>query len=66
MGRSKEWGRAILASNPDIRAAIAASVHSRFPVHDGTSEEILGVAQAKDLLDAYLRGERPDEGFYIR
>ena len=26
----------------------------------GTPEEMLGVIQAKDLLDAYLRGERPD------
>jgi putative hemolysin len=39
-----------------IRAAIAASVHSRFPVHDGDAEEILGVVQAKDLLDLLLRG----------
>jgi putative hemolysin len=43
-----------------IRAAIAASIHSRLPVHDGDPEEILGVVQAKDLLDAYLRGESPD------
>jgi magnesium and cobalt exporter, CNNM family len=39
-----------------IRAAITASVHSRFPVHDGDAEEILGVVQAKDLLDLLLRG----------
>jgi putative hemolysin len=46
-----------LADEPGaIRAAIAASVHSRFPVHDGDAEEILGVVQAKDLLDLLLRG----------
>jgi putative hemolysin len=43
-----------------IRTAIAGSIHSRLPVHDGDPEEILGVVQAKDLLDAYLRGESPD------
>jgi putative hemolysin len=43
-----------------IRTVIAGSIHSRLPVHDGNPEEILGVVQAKDLLDAYLRGESPD------
>jgi putative hemolysin len=36
------------------------SIHSRLPVHIGTPEEMLGVVQAKDLLNAYLRDERPD------
>ena len=50
-----------LAADPeDIRRMIAASIHSRLPVHAGTPEEMLGVVQAKDLLDAYLRDERPD------
>jgi putative hemolysin len=44
----------------DIRRTILESVHSRLPVHAGTPEEMLGVIQAKDLLDAYLRDERPD------
>jgi putative hemolysin len=48
------------AGDEAIRTAIAASVHSRLPVHDGASEDIFGVVQAKDLLDAYLRGETPD------
>jgi putative hemolysin len=43
-----------------IRTVIAGSIHSRLPVHDGNPEEILGVVQAKDLLDAHLRGESPD------
>ena len=49
-----------------IRMTIAESVHSRLPVHDGAPEEILGVVQAKDLLDVYLRGEDPDIRAHIR
>jgi putative hemolysin len=49
-----------------IRTAIAESVHSRLPVHDGDPEEILGVVQAKDVLDAYLRGESPDVRSQVR
>ncbi len=33
------------------------SIHSRLPVHEGAPEEMLGVVQAKDLLNACLRGE---------
>ena len=50
-----------LAAEPDdVRRAIFESVHSRLPVHEGVPDEMLGVVQAKDLLDAYLRGETPD------
>ncbi|MGA7487931.1 MAG: hemolysin family protein [Xanthobacteraceae bacterium] len=50
-----------LSADPDeVRTAIAESIHSRLPVHEGAPEEMLGVVQAKDLLDAYLRGEHPD------
>ena len=42
------------------------SIHSRLPVHAGTPEEMLGVVQAKDLLDAYLRGESPDIRAQVR
>ena len=42
----------------DIRRMLVESIHSRLPVHAGTPEEMLGVVQAKDLLDACLRGER--------
>lgn len=49
-----------LDDEPDaIRAKILASVHSRLPVYRGKTENMLGVVQAKDLLDAYLRGETP-------
>ena len=50
----------LTADPDDIRRTIVESVHSRLPAHAGTPEEMLGVIQAKDLLDAYLRGERPD------
>ena len=50
----------------DIRRTILESVHSRLPVHAGTPEEMLGVIQAKDLLDAYLRDEHPDVRSQVR
>ena len=50
-----------LSAEPEeIRRTIADSGHSRLPVHAGTRDEIVGVVEAKDLLDAYLRGEEPD------
>src|SRR6266480_3503831 len=50
----------LTADPEDIRRTIVESAHSRLPAHAGAPEEMLGVVQAKDLLDAYLRGERPD------
>jgi putative hemolysin len=50
----------LTADENDIRRTIGESIHSRLPVHEGEPEEMLGVVHAKDLLDAYLRGERPD------
>ncbi len=56
-----------LADAPDvIRRTIDDSVHSRLPAYDGTPEEVLGVVQAKDLLDAFMRGEHPDIRSLIR
>lgn len=58
-----------LADDPEtIRQAILGAAHSRLPVYDGAGshEEMLGVVQAKDLLDGYLRGETPDLRAYIR
>src|SRR5262245_29868626 len=50
-----------LSADPDeIRRTIVESVHSRLSIHAGTRDEIIGVVEAKDLLDAYLRGEEPD------
>jgi putative hemolysin len=56
-----------LTADPgDIRRMLVESIHSRLPVHAGTSEEMLGVVQAKDLLDACLRGERLDIRAQVR
>ena len=49
-----------------IRRTIVESVHSRLPVHEGSSEGMLGVVQAKDLLDVYMRGEQPDVRSLVR
>jgi putative hemolysin len=48
------------ADQESIRRTIAESIHSRLPVHEGSPEGMLGVVQAKDLLDAYLSGKSPD------
>jgi putative hemolysin len=56
-----------LSAEPDeIRRTIVASIHSRLPAYDGTPEEMLGVVQAKDLLDAYLGGDHPDIRAQVR
>jgi putative hemolysin len=56
----------LTADPDDIRRTIVESVHSRLPAHGGTPEEMLGVIQAKDLLDSYLCGERPDMRAQVR
>jgi putative hemolysin len=56
----------LTADADEIRRRIVESVHSRLPAYAGTPEEMLGVVQAKDLLDAYLRGERPDIRALVR
>ena len=49
-----------------IRRIIAESIHSRLPVYDGSPDEMLGIVQAKDLLEAYLRGAQPDIRAHVR
>ena len=49
-----------------VRRAITESVHSRLPAYDGNPEEIIGIIQAKDLLDAYLKGRKPDPRKFVR
>jgi putative hemolysin len=56
----------LTADPEEIRRTIVESVHSRLPAHAGTPEEMLGVVQAKDLLNAYLRGEQPDVQAQVR
>jgi putative hemolysin len=50
----------------EIRRQIEQSRHSRLPVHDGNPDSVLGIVQAKDLLDGYLRGSVPDIRSHIR
>ena len=44
------------ASQDDILKIVIESGHSRFPVHDGDKDEILGILLAKDLLKCLARG----------
>jgi putative hemolysin len=46
------------ASQEMIRETVQNSVHSRFPVCDGTIDKTLGLVRAKDLLANCLAGER--------
>jgi putative hemolysin len=49
-----------------IGATFAKSPHSRLPVTDGDRDRPIGILQAKDLLDAYLREEKPDLRSLVR
>ena len=49
-----------------IRADIIASNHSRLPVYDGTPDEVLGVIQAKDLVNAFLENKPLDIRALVR
>jgi putative hemolysin len=56
-----------LSAGPDdIRKTILGSIHSRLPVHEGASEDMLGIIQAKDLLNAYMAGVNPDVRAHVR
>ena len=47
-------------STDEIRKKLSESGHSRFPVCDGSLDNVLGVAQAKDLLASALAGKKLD------
>ena len=49
-----------------IRRDIMRSPHSRLPVHEENPDEVIGIIQAKDLLNAYLAGNLPEIRQYIR
>ncbi len=44
------------ADEPTVRAALVASSHNRFPVAEGSVEEIVGVVQARDIAAALIEG----------
>jgi putative hemolysin len=48
------------------RRTIAQSQHSRLPVWEGSPDTVIGVIQAKDLLDAYLEGKQPSVRDFVR
>ncbi|MFC0242982.1 hemolysin family protein [Rhodopseudomonas telluris] len=50
----------------EIRAAFLNSPHSRLPVTDGDRDDPIGIIQAKDLLEVYLRGDKPDLRALVR
>ncbi|HEY4134355.1 MAG TPA: hemolysin family protein [Alphaproteobacteria bacterium] len=50
----------------DIRQKLQASRHSRLPVGKGSIDEVIGIVQAKDLLNAYLSGEAVDIRGHVR
>jgi putative hemolysin len=43
-----------------IRAKLADSGHSRFPICTGSLDNVIGVVQAKDLLASFLSGKEVD------
>jgi putative hemolysin len=49
-----------------VRNAIIGSIHSRLPAHAGIPDEPLGVVQAKDVLDACIRGDTLDVRAHVR
>ncbi|MBP2151945.1 hemolysin family protein [Xanthobacter flavus] len=50
----------------EVRHVLLTTPHSRLPACDGSPEETIGVIQAKRILDAYLKGERPDPRQYVQ
>jgi len=47
----------VAASEEDMRAIIAGSVHSLLPVADGSVDRMLGVVKVRDVLAAMVAGE---------
>ena len=54
------------ATPDEVRAALSETPHSRIPVADGSVENIVGVIQTRDLLDAALDGRPLDLGALCR
>jgi putative hemolysin len=52
--------------NKDIAAALKAAPHSRFVVCDGSVDNVVGVVQAKDILDRILGGGDLSVGAALR
>ncbi|MDP3691977.1 hemolysin family protein [Bradyrhizobium sp.] len=50
----------------EVASTIATSNHSHFPVFDGNRDHVLGIVNAKDMLDTCLSGKTPDISQLIR
>ncbi|HET9510460.1 MAG TPA: hemolysin family protein [Sphingomonas sp.] len=50
-----EWLDADL-SDADLRARLVASPHTRLPVAEGSVDAVVGVVQARDIVEAMVRG----------
>ncbi|OAO02851.1 DNA-binding protein [Sphingomonadales bacterium EhC05] len=48
------------ATTEEIHAMLIESPHSRFPVAEGSVDEICGVVQARDIVSAQLGGQKLD------
>ncbi len=51
---------AVDAGPGQIKETIDGSAHGRFPVYEGKPDEVIGVLQAKDVLNALLAGRMLD------
>ncbi len=60
-----EWIDADM-SDAQIRAQLAASPHTRLPVARGTVDDIIGVLQARDVVQALIEGRPLDLGALAR
>jgi CBS domain containing-hemolysin-like protein len=47
----------------DVVAHVRSARHSRYPVYEGTLDNVVGVVHAKDLLPAVLAGAPPPDGW---
>lgn len=53
--------------DPDeIRRRIRASAHSRLPAYRESTKHVVGVIQAKDLVDAYFAGDAVDPRDFVK
>ncbi|MDB5649878.1 MAG: DNA-binding protein [Hyphomicrobiales bacterium] len=56
-----------LAMDDDaIRAKLIQTTHSRLPVGEGSSDNIVGILQLRELLPAYMRGETVNLRSFVR
>lgn len=50
----------------EVEARLLATSHSRLPIAEGTPDNMLGVVQVRELMQALLKGETLDVRSYVR